>query len=226
MVWSACTAAIATGVRPDTTILNISEQDGEAQMGVQNTENTPMLLNVEIIEMPEDGETSIFASPSVSRMEPNGKQVVRFLLEKPKSPLSVQHMKRVSFEGIPGRYEKPGERNQVSMTVRQIIPVVISPAGLKQDNEPWKFLTLKNVSDGKLELANPSPYVVRLSAKAIVLPGEKALQILTRTYILPGEKISIAYDRAEKKEPITGIRIEPASPWGYMDKPFDLNISP
>ena len=220
----------ATGVRPETTILLISESDGLGQMVVENTDDSPALLDVKIIDLPEDQNLSVFALPASSRLEANGRQVVRFYLQKPDTPLTVQSMKRVSFEGIPGEKKtaEGTERNRVSgvrLTVRQTIPMVISPAGLKQDNEPWRFLEARVHDSENIEVNNPSPYVVRLTADVRIAPALKTSQLLRRTYILPGEKFDVSYAGIATAEGLTVMRIYPASPWGLAAPPYDIRIT-
>ena len=220
----------ATGVRPETTILLISESDGLAQMVVENTDDTPTLLDVKVIDLPEDQNLSVFALPASSRIEASDRQVVRFYLQKPDKPLTVQSMKRVSFEGIPGERKAAAgvEKNRMSgvrLTIRQTIPMVISPAGLKQDNEPWRFLEARVRDAENIEVINPSPYVVRLNTDVRIAPALENRQLLRRTYILPGEKFDLSYAGIAAADALTVMRIYPASPWGLAAPPYDIRIT-
>ena len=220
----------ATGVRPETTILLVSETDGLAQMVVENTDDTPALLDVKVIDLTEDQNLSVFALPATSRIEANGRQVVRFYLQKPDKPLTVQSMKRVSFEGIPGERKALAgtEKSRVSgirFTIRQTIPMVISPAGLVQDNEPWRFLEARVRDSENIEVNNPSPFVVRLNTDVRIAPALKNSQLLRRSYILPGEKFALSYAGIATAEALTVMRIYPASPWGLAAPPYDIRIT-
>jgi P pilus assembly chaperone PapD len=220
----------ATGVRPETTILLISETDGLAQMVVENTDDTPSLLDVKVIDLPEDQNLSVYALPASSRIEANGRQVVRFYLQKPDKPLTVQSMKRVSFEGIPGERKlaagiEKSRTSGVRFTIRQTIPMIISPATLKQDNEPWRFLEARVRDAEIIEVNNPSPYVVRLNSDVRIAPALKNSQLLKRTYILPGETFSLSYAGIATAETLTVMRIYPASPWGLAAPPYDIRIT-
>ena len=166
----ASLGAHATGMLPDTPLLVISESDGSAQMGLRNTDNEPLLLYTTIIELPEDKGPALYALPPVTRVEPNGRQVVRFILEKSGEPMTVQHIKRVRFEGIPPALKDHAERAVVRFTVAQELPVVISPKGLEQDPEPWKKITWK-VAGNQIVVSNPSPFVARLSREVDLLPS-------------------------------------------------------
>ncbi len=168
-------AAHATGMLPDTPLLVISEADGSSQKGLRNTDNEPLLLHTTIIDLPEDKGPGVFALPPVTRVEANGRQVVRFILEKSETPLTVQHLKRVRFEGIPPELKDEAGRAVVRLTVAQVLPIVISPKGLEQDKEPWKKLTFRQQGDSIL-ISNPSPFVARLSQEVSLLPSGKQVK--------------------------------------------------
>lgn len=216
------TLASATGVVPDTPLLVISEDTGTAQMGVKNTQDEPLLLLTTIVDIPEDKGATVFALPAVTRIEGNKRQVIRFVLDKSDAPLKVQHLKRVTFEGIPTARPE-GESSSVKIIIRQDLPVVISPAGLKQDPEPWKNLNLK-WADGKLTLSNPSAYVIRLSQIVSVTPDAPALKILPRPFVLPGESFSVDIPTGVP-DGIKTLQIFPASPYGFDVPPFDAPLT-
>ena len=210
----------ATGILPDTTLLLISEKNNNAQMGVLNTDDEPLLLLTTIVDIAEDKGTTVYALPAVMRVEAHGRQIVRFVLDETATPLKVQHLKRVLFEGIPA--VKGDSKGKIKTTIRQDMPVIISPAGLAQDPAPWKNLHFR-WADDKLTLSNPSPYVVRLSQIVSLLATKASLKILPRTYVLPGESFSIAVPGGIP-ETVTSLRIFPASPFGYDVDPFDAVI--
>ena len=214
--------AQATGMLPDTPLLVISEADGTAQMGLRNTDNEPLLLHTTIIDLPGPAGPAVYALPPVARVEANGRQVVRFILEKTAEPLKVQQLKRVSFEGIPTR--KPGSQdtNTVQLTVAQVLPVIISPKGLEQDPEPWKNITWKLV-DGQFVIANLSPFGARLSQEVVLLPMGKSVRLLPRPYVLPGETFTVAMP-PDVIAPVTALRMQPASPYGFSVAPVEVAL--
>lgn len=219
--------ASATGVKPESTLILISEENGQAQMGVLNTEAVPLLLVVKIIDLPEDPSApAVFAGPSTSRLEANGHQVVRFMLTKRSATSGIQHMKRVSFEGLPGVNAAEPPRSGLALTIRQEIPMVISPAGLKQDNEPWKLLVARSTKERTIEVSNPSPFVVRLASEVILLPSGVRTTISQRNFILPGEKLQVRYDTLAVPETPRALQLSPASPWGYMVQTYELPLTP
>lgn len=220
-------AAQATGIQPESTILVVSEKDGEGQIAVQNTDDLPVLLNVVVRDLPGDDGISIFATPAVSRIEARGRQVVRFMLEKPETPLTVQHIKRVSFEGIPGEplTSSPDTRTRFRINVRHDIPAIISPAGLVQDNEPWKLLVIHRGDGGSMFLSNPSPFVVRMQPDLRDARGDQdTLQPLERSYLLPHEKVELRPRADRSTQTLTAVRIRPASPWGYGAPQHDIPV--
>ncbi|KAF3999267.1 fimbria/pilus chaperone family protein [Glaciimonas immobilis] len=210
----------ATGILPDTTLLLITEKSNNAQMGVLNTDDEPLLLLTTIVDIPDDKGTTVYPLPAVMRVEAHGRQIVRFVLDETATPLKVQHLKRVLFEGIPA--VKVDGKGKISTTVRQDMPVIISPAGLEQDPMPWKKLHFHLAGD-QLTLSNPSPYVVRLSQTISLLMTNTSLKILPRTYVLPGESFSVTVPGGIT-DTTTSLRIFPASPYGFDVDPFDAAI--
>jgi len=218
----ACHAG-ATGVQPDSTIVQLSAADGQAQMAVRNTEFVPLLMNVKVHDLPGSESLTVLPLPQVSRVEANGRQVVRLVLIKPAAEITKQYLKRVSFEGIPPKTNKPGEA-VVAFNVRQTIPLVISPKGLEQDPEPWKKLTIVRTASG-LEVINDSPFVVRLKSDAELLPMKSGVRLLKDTYVLPGERHAVELPKDVAPGAVQSVRIYPASPWGFAVDAYEIAVS-
>ena len=206
--------AQATGMQPDTPLLVVLESDGSAQMGLLNTDNEPLLLHTTIVELPEDKGPALYALPPITRVEANGRQIVRFILEKSSEPMTVQHIKRVRFEGIPPALKDKPESALVRFTVAQELPVVISPKGLEQDPEPWKKITWK-LAGNQIVVSNPSPFVARLSREVDLLPAGQRVTLLPRTYILPNESITLPLPADVDAATVRSLRLQPASPYGF-----------
>ena len=217
-------AAGATGVQPDTPLLVISEATGTAQMGVLNTDGEPLLLHTTIVDLPDSKGPNLYAIPPVTRIEGKGRQVVRFLLEKNAEPLKVQVLKRVRFEGIPPAKKDTDTHSTLRLTVSQDIPAVISPKGLEQDPEPWKKVGWK-LSGNKILVTNTSPFVARLSQQVGLLPSGKAFKLLPKPYILPGDSFEVALPEGTDPANVTGLRLAPASPYGFSVDPYDVQLS-
>ena len=212
--------ATATGVAPDTTVLQISQKTNNAQMGVSNPDAEPLMLLTTLVDIAGHKTANVYALPAVTRVEPGGRQIVRFVLDESEAPLKVQQLKRVLFEGIP--VVKAATGGSIQTTIRHDLPVIISPAGLEQDPAPWKLLRIR-WADNQLTLNNPSPFVVRLSQTVATVPGNTSLKILPRTYILPGESFSVAVPNGLAPG-VSALRISPASPYGFDVGPFDTPL--
>lgn len=206
--------ACATGVLPDTTLLVISESDGNAQMGVLNTDEGPLLVHTTIVDLPEDKDSpSVFPIPPVIRVEGGTRQIVRFVMAKDGKPLKVQHLKRVIFEGIPVTSTNKSQ-SVIQMNVRQDLPVVISPEGLEQDPEPWKKIEWR-IESNKLSVRNPSPFVARLSPEIELLPGGQRVKVLPHAFVLPGDALLLPFPEGIEASSVKSIRLQPASPYGF-----------
>ena len=215
------TWAAATGVVPETTVLQISQKTNTAQMGILNSDTVPLLLLTTLVEIAGQKTANVYALPAVTRIEPGSRQIVRFVLDETEVPLKAQQLKRVLFEGIPA--VKVVANGSIQTTVRHDLPVIISPANLEQDPAPWKLLRMR-WADSQLTLSNPSPFVVRLSQTVSIVSGNTNLT-LPRTYVLPGESFSVSVPAAGLAPDVTTLRIYPASPYGFDVGPFNSPLT-
>jgi P pilus assembly chaperone PapD len=212
--------AQATGVVPSTSVVIVEAADGEGVIDVKNTDAEPRLLYTSIYDLKEDPAHLLVVTPPVARVESGKTQVVRFIMDS-KEPLKTERLKRVIFEGIP-----PAEKgkNEVRLSVRQDLPVIIRPEGLKRNDQPWKLLSWSRAA-GKLQVANDSPYVVRLGAAVTLLPSNKRIT-LDKTYVLPGEHLAVdAKGAAAALQNASQLRISPATVYGYTVPFYDAPIS-
>lgn len=198
---------LAAGMVPETSLLIVKEDEQGASMDVKNTDGDAQLLYTKLVDLPDDPKPGLIVTQPVVRVDANKTQRVRFVLKNSAEPLKVEHLKRVIFTAIPQR-----EKNKVKVTFSQNLPVIIRPAGLAVNLEPWKDLTWQ-VNNGTLTVENKTPYVVRMEQKAKLLPSGVSAQF-PKTYILPGEKITVS-----TKNKITSsenkIEIYPATRYGY-----------
>ena len=212
------TAARADGMVPDTSVVIVNEADGEASVSVTNTDNKLALLHVTLEDIPEDKNTLLFVTPPLTRVEASKSQLVRFILQTDK-PLLTQRLKRVIFEGIP-QGKAPAEAGQarVGVTVRQNLPVILHPKGLKPNRTPWTDLQW-SLKDGQLTVRNDTPYVVRLGQELHLLPSA-VNAMLPKTYVLPGEHISVSVPEGAA----TQVRFQPATVYGFAVPHYEAPI--
>ncbi|MNF87918.1 putative fimbrial chaperone protein [compost metagenome] len=106
----------------------------------------------------------------------------------------------------------------MKLGVRQNIPVILRPASLPVEREPWKGLSW-SLRDGKVQVRNASPYVVRLAKSVSIMPLGIPLD-LPRTYVLPGEELVLT--GAE----VVGatVRLSPASTYGFAMGTYDAPL--
>lgn len=201
----------ATGMVPETSVLLVDADKGEASMNVTNTDSTPVLLYTDIVDLPEsDKNIRLIVSQPVVRVEAGAVQRMRFMLQSP-VPLTKEELKRVTFEGIP-----PKEKNgvKVSVSIRQDLPVIIHPAGLAQDLTPWTHLTWSK-QGSSLVVTNPSNYVVRMTSTFTTLPSGKQ-GTLNKTYLLPQTSMTLALPSLSD----TKVEFYPASRYGYKGERY------
>ena len=210
----------AAGMKPETSVVILEESDGEASINVKNTESFPALLYSEILPIEGDNERLVVLTPPVARVESGESQAVRFLLQT-KEPLKVQRLRRVIFESILPKNNSG--KSQVVMNVRQNLPVIINPKGLPLDKEPWRHLKWSSTGE-KLQVSNPSAYVVRLDQVIKLNAGNLALR-LPRSYLLPGDVVTLDAPY-EMLKAATAVVISPATVYGYLVDQYTAPLEP
>ncbi|MBB1202750.1 fimbrial protein [Enterobacteriaceae bacterium 89] len=213
-------AALASGMVPESPVAIIDQADGEGSMNVLNTDGTPLLLVTNLLNIDNDNITKLVSvTPPAARVEPGKKQLVRFIMTE-KTPLKTEHLGRVTFEGIPP--QNKGE-NVVRMSIRQNLPVLIRPAGLVKDATPWTHLSWK-MNGSQLTAQNDSPYVVRFSPEVTTLP-DNATWSMPETYILPGKTATFSLTKGKTSGAATQVRIIPTNTWGFSEKSYDAQVA-
>jgi len=209
----------AAGMVPETTLLMIDEANHGGIMNVKNTDNIPILLYTSIKDVEGDEGVKLNVTQPVVRLEPGQEQQVRFILES-KEPLTVEHYKRVVFEGIP---PKSSDKNvKVGINLRQDLPVLIHPKNLPVVTDAWKLLTW-SVTDNHIQVRNTSAYVVRFSTAVTLLPSHQA-GLLNKTFILPGETMAV-----QTQSPLSNtdnaVEFSPASRYGIEVDNFTASLT-
>lgn len=202
------------GMQPETTVVILNEADGEASINVTNTDKLPALLHSAIEDLPEDLEPLIVVTPPVTRVDAGERQMVRFL-SIAKEPLKTQRLKRVTFEGIP--QAQPGSGATIGISLRQNLPLILHPKGLPRHEAPWELLTW-HLQGNTLVVRNDSPYVVRLASDVRLNP-QKVKASLPRTYILPGDVLSVELQAPAPGS--TSVTIAPATVYGFAVDSYD-----
>ncbi|MNJ42703.1 putative fimbrial chaperone protein [compost metagenome] len=215
----AAPVVLATGMQPETSVVILYEAEGETSINIKNTDGTPALLYSVIENIPEDGESLVILTPPLTRVEPGETQLVRFLRQGGEAS-KTQRLKRVIFEGIAQRPNIDG-RATLGVNVRQNLPLIVHPKGLARNREPWKLLKWE-IKEGLLFVVNDSAYVVRLAQDLELKPSGKKAS-LPRTYVLPGETLSIAV--APHVSHSKFVRISPATIYGFSVEYYDAPIS-
>ncbi|ASV54452.1 fimbrial protein [Lelliottia jeotgali] len=207
----------ASGMKLETSVVVVNTDEGEGVMTLKNTDPTPVLLYSSVENLPGDHEESLIVTPPVVRVNPDDSQTVRFMLKTP--PTKVEQFKRAIFEGIPAS-DKTADKLQI--TLRQNVPLIIHPAGLKENLEPWKLLKWEQNGPDSLKVTNTGAYVVRMSPTVNVLP-QSIKGSLPRSYLLPGD-IAIV-NLVGKASDVQKVQITPANLYGYFVDPYEADVT-
>lgn len=217
-LFSAQFGVHAAGMVPETSLLVIDEATHSGTINVKNTDSHPSLLYTDVVDLPDDKGLKLVTTQPVVRLEPGQTQQLRFILQTSK-PLDVEHYKRVTFEGIPPKSDD--NKVKIGINIRQDLLVLIRPAKLAVVTDAWKFLDW-TASGTSVTVKNPSKYVVRL-AQNVVLQPSGISGSLAKTYILPGETMTVSM--GESVSGNTKVKFFPASRYGVEVPSFisDLN---
>ncbi|MCK7267517.1 fimbria/pilus periplasmic chaperone [Enterobacter cloacae] len=217
-LFSAQFGVHAAGMVPETSLLVIDEATHSGTINVKNTDSHPSLLYTDVVDLPDDKGLKLVTTQPVVRLEPGQTQQLRFILQTSK-PLDVEHYKRVTFEGIPPKSDD--NKVKIGINIRQDLPVLIRPAKLAVVTDAWKFLEW-TASGTSVTVKNPSKYVVRL-AQNVVLQPSGISGSLVKTYILPGETMTVSMGKSVSGN--TKVKFFPASRYGGEVPSFisDLN---
>ncbi len=210
--------AVADGMLPETTVIVLNEEQGEATINIKNTDAAPALLHSVIENVPEDMEPLLIVTPPIARVEAGETQLVRFISTL-KAPLKTQRLKRVTFEGIPQARAAGGAT--IGITLRQNLPLILHPQGLPVHHTPWELLKWRSTGQ-RLSVHNDSAYVVRMAPQVRLLP-QGTLATLPRTYILPGEALAVKVEGP--LQGLTGIEIQPATIYGFSVENYRAPIT-
>ena len=199
---------VADGMLPETTVVVLYEEQGEATINIKNTDAAPALLHSVVENVPEDQEPLLIVTPPITRVEAGETQLVRFIGTL-QEPLKTQRLKRVTFEGIP--QARVGGGATIGITLRQNLPLILHPRGLPVHHSPWELLKWRRAGE-RLTVHNDSAYVVRLAPEVQLLP-QGVLATLPRTYVLPGEALTLKVEGS--LEGVAGVEIHPATIYGF-----------
>lgn len=217
-LFSAQFGVHAAGMVPETSLLVIDEATHSGTINVKNTDSHPSLLYTDVVDLPDDKGLKLVTTQPVVRLEPGQTQQLRFILQNSK-PLDVEHYKRVTFEGIPPKSDD--NKVKIGINIRQDLPVLIRPAKLAVVTDAWKYLDW-TASGTSVTVKNPSKYVVRLAQKIVLQPSGISGS-LAKTYILPGETMTVSMGKSVSGN--NKVKFFPASRYGVEVPSFisDLN---
>ncbi|WBM68767.1 fimbria/pilus chaperone family protein [Buttiauxella sp. WJP83] len=211
-------AALATGMVPESSLLIIEEQDKGGSINVKNTDPHPSLLYTNIVDIPDDNGVHLSVTQPVTRVEAGQTQQLRFILATD-APLKTEHLKRLTFEGIPPKDK--GNHNRIAINIRQDIPVLIHPANLPVVKDAWTLLKWSTAGN-TVTVKNDSPYVIRLAENLVSQPSGTQMKI-KQTYILPGQTLN-----AQANKSLAGdsqLKFFPASRYGIDVASYTANLN-
>lgn len=80
-LYAVSISVYALGMQPETTVLVLNQDEGEASISVKNTNDVPSLLQTKVIDVDGAKGTVVLASPAIVKVDSGEEQVVRFFLK-------------------------------------------------------------------------------------------------------------------------------------------------
>lgn len=204
-------------IKINTSGVYVSENEGEGIIFVENVGTNPVILYAQ--EETEEtikisGESLIFVSPPVSRIAPNDKQLLRVLLKV--ENFDVQKIARMTLQEIP--YVSDPSKNQVSFNRSYNIPVLISPKGLVEEFEPWKYIKMEKNDAGEYFIKNYSRYLIKILPSYTCIQNKKETKHnLPSPYLKPRSSMKI--------ESCDALNINPISNEGQIFETYKIKMN-
>lgn len=164
--------------------------DKEEVFYIENLSNYPTIVYAKEDEKGTrdlSGQSLVFISPPISKVEPNQKQLIRIITKV--NSIDVQKMARVLIQEIP--YVQDSKQSQVAFNKAYNIPVLLNPKDLVTDYEPWK--KAKKKRNGNVdELINDSRYLIKMMPSyTCIKNNKKNVFDLSSPYLKPKSKLEL-----------------------------------
>lgn len=170
----------------------IYDGDGkQASISVSNPDNRPYLIQswVNEHEDGDDNDNTFMTTPPLFRLDPHTQNSVRVILSHDKLPQDKESVYWLNIKSIPAN--NSNANNELLIAVKTRMKLMYRPAGLKGDPAvAWKEIKFTR-KDGKLFVANPTPFNV--SFYALKVNGQ---EIKNSPMAQPGKEISLGRDVA------------------------------
>lgn len=170
--------------------LFIYEGEREGTLYVTNTGTQEVLVYAK--EEAEEtlkisGESLFYVSPPISKIKPQGRQLLRVILKK--KNLKYQKLGRILIQEVP--YISDPNSNTVKFSKSYNIPALAHPTKLIEDFKPWKKAQLVNV-DNELILKNDSNYLIKIMPSyQCNISNEIKSFSLESPYLMPNTEVKI-----------------------------------
>lgn len=214
---SSLSTALAAGIKPESSVLFMDDENREATINIENTDSNTVLLHSTLQTIPEDRVNKLIITPQLARVEAGKKQQIRVVL---KDGVKVKHqtLQRINFVSIP---PEDGKKNRTRVLIGQNIPIILSPANLPENISPWKGVKAQCVGTS-IKISNPTDYVVRLTTQVDLLPDRKKMT-LPKTYILPLETFNLPLSQGAACS-TKSILLHPVTRFGILTAPYEVKL--
>ncbi|MEK2494638.1 molecular chaperone [Kitasatospora purpeofusca] len=164
-------------------IFDVSRDARTATVAVRNKGERPLLVQVSVLDQQGGTKTAFVATPALMRLEGDTEQKVTVRRVKDDLPADRESAFQFKAKVIP-----PKGSGEAETTLA--IPFFYRPANLAGDPAATPGRLSTNQEDGKLTLANPTPFFVTLASLSV---GEDVLDIGDSAPIAPlGGTVSYA----------------------------------
>lgn len=183
----------------------VNEKEREDTILVTNNSSEDIIIYSKLITLEDKPESRFFVSPEIAKIVPNGKQIIRIILNE--KEMKSQILSRLKILEI---HNSSGKPNHVQASQAYNIPVLGNPRTLIANNKPWELLDINFNSLG-LEIKNESRYLVKLMPYITCYKNNEQEKISTnKVYLFHTDIIRI------KDNNCTKIAITPIGNYGEI----------
>ena len=164
LYWTAAAGVVLGGTR-----VIVRENQRETSIPVQNTSNTPFVVQSWIDEGEGKNKTPFVITPPLQRLDPGKENILRILRVAGALPTDRESLFWLNVKEIP---EKAKEENVLQIAVRTRIKLFYRPASLPGQavdaRQQLQWAVMAGEKGGAaIKVANPTPYHITLASMKV-----------------------------------------------------------
>lgn len=191
---------VQAGIVLNTTRVIYPAQDKEVSFGVHNTGSAEILLQSWLepnAENPDPGSLPFVVTPSLARLQGDGKQLLRIIYAGTEMPLDRESVLWLNVQEIP----QAAPENSLQVAIRQRIKVFFRPRNLPGDPAQAPRTLHWRLGPAGLQVENLGAYHVSM-VKIELKRGSSTLVSKDSQMIAPGQSVHLPFGQQPTAAPL------------------------